>query len=133
MTVLTQRSCPACGQQVTVTRRNPNRRFCSPRCRAAHHRTLATSNDVANVVPGTTHATNDVTHDALTRSNGADAVLDGVTNAVPQAVASEHAVPAANGVQRCPHCRAELAVITVVVPAGAAHIRTPEVTHMSPT
>ena len=64
-----------------------------------------------------------------TLQNGADAVRGAVTNAVPP----EHAVPAANGVQRCPHCRAELAVITVAVPAGAAHIRTPEVTHMSPT
>lgn len=39
----------------------------------------------------------------------------------------------ANGVHRCPYCHTELAVIAVVVPAEAAHIRTPEVTHMSPT
>ncbi len=128
MTVLAQHPCPTCDRPVTVTRRNPNRRFCSQRCRAAHHRAHATTNAVPNVVPAAPDTANGVTHDALTSPNGADAVPGAVANAVPP----EHAAPAANGVQRCPHCRAELAVITVVVPAGAAHIRTPEVTHMSP-
>ena len=130
MTVLAQHPCPTCDRPVTVTRRNPNRRFCSPRCRAAHHRrALATTNAVPDDVRTTTHATNAVTHDASTSANGTNLVPDAVTNADP----ARQAVAAANGVQRCPHCRAELAVITVVVPAGAAHIRTPEVTHMSPT
>ena len=38
-----------------------------------------------------------------------------------------NAVPAANGVTQCPHCRHELAVIAVVIPADAAHVQTPEV------
>jgi endogenous inhibitor of DNA gyrase (YacG/DUF329 family) len=29
------RSCVTCGTIITVTTRNPNRRYCSPRCRAA--------------------------------------------------------------------------------------------------
>jgi endogenous inhibitor of DNA gyrase (YacG/DUF329 family) len=41
-------------------------------------------------------------------------------------VATTNAVDGA-GAHRCPHCRHELAVITVIVPAGAAHILTPEV------
>ena len=100
-------SCASCGQPITVTSRNPNKRFCSPRCRVAdwHARhasptgepaTGAAGNDVTNVVP--------------------DAV-NGVTNGVN----------AANGAQHCPHCRKPLAVISVLVPAAAAHIPTPEV------
>jgi hypothetical protein len=38
-----------------------------------------------------------------------------------------YAVPAANGITRCPHCQHELAVIAVVIPADAAHVQTPEV------
>jgi hypothetical protein len=115
------RSCDTCGQSITVTSRNPNRRFCSPRCRAAHHRTrppIELANDVTNHVT----ASNDATHAVPTAP-------DNVTHAVAPA----HAIPAANGIQRCPHCRAELAVIAVVVPTTAAHVRTPEVIHISPT
>jgi hypothetical protein len=116
MTILAERPCPQCGRPVTVTRRNPNRRFCTPRCRAAHHRSHAarTANDMMNDIP----VTNDVT------------VPNDVTNVVP---AMSNIFPTANGVQRCPRCRAELAVIAVVVPATAAHVRTPEVIHTSPT
>lgn len=51
---------------------------------------------------------------------------DDVTNAVTT-------TNAANGVQRCPHCHQPLAVISVVVPAGAAVIHTPEVVPINPT
>jgi endogenous inhibitor of DNA gyrase (YacG/DUF329 family) len=104
----TNHACDHCGQPITVTTRNPNRRFCSPRCRVAHwhahHRPHHT-------VPNAVHT-------------------DAVANPIAP---TPNAVPGANGVQHCPHCHAELAVITVVVPAQAAHIRTPEVTPMSPT
>jgi endogenous inhibitor of DNA gyrase (YacG/DUF329 family) len=100
---MTTRTCVTCGSPITVTTRHPNRRFCSPRCRVAdwhaHHR----RNVVAN-------GTNDDVADAVrTRSD------------VP------NAVPAANGVTKCPHCRQDLAVIAVVIPADAAHVSTPEV------
>jgi endogenous inhibitor of DNA gyrase (YacG/DUF329 family) len=99
MTTLT---CVTCGSPITVTTRNPNRRFCSPRCRVAdwhaHHRRNVAANDA-----------NDVADAVRTRSD------------VP------NAVPAANGVTKCPHCRHELAVIAVVIPADAAHVSTPEV------
>lgn len=85
------------------------RRFCSPRCRVAdwharHDRPPRTS----NAVPHTTTAANPVPPDSPP-TNG---------------------VPAANGVQRCPHCHHELAVIVLTT---AAHIRTPEVIPISPT
>ena len=92
---MTTRTCVTCGSPITVTTRNPNRRFCSPRCRVAdwhaHHR--------RNVVADAVRARSDV----------------------------PNAVPAANGATKCPHCRHELAVIAVVIPADAAHVSTPEV------
>ena len=96
---MTTRTCDTCGAAITVTARNPNRRFCSPRCRKAAWQAgnrNRTPNSVAN------------------------AVADGVHDVAD-------AVPAANGVTRCPHCRQDVAVIAVVIPADAAHIRTPEV------
>ena len=90
-------SCLHCHQPITVTSRNPNRRFCSPRCRVADW-----------------HVRQRQTRDGEPPT---DTVRDDVTNAVP----------AANGVQRCPHCRQPIAVISVLVPEAAAHIATPEV------
>jgi endogenous inhibitor of DNA gyrase (YacG/DUF329 family) len=99
---MTRSTCVTCANPITVTTRNPNRRFCSPRCRVAdwhaHHR----RNVVANSV-------NDVANVVRTRTD------------VP------NAVPAANGVTKCPHCRRDLAVIAVVIPADAAHVSPPEV------
>jgi hypothetical protein len=108
MTV-TERSCVGCGLPIAITARNPNRRFCSARCRVADwHARNDRPTGVRNAVP----------------------VSDAVPNVVvpPANLApTANGVPGANGVQRCPNCHHELAVIAVVVPAGAAHIRTPEV------
>ena len=77
MTTLT---CVTCGSPITVTTRNPNRRFCSPRCRVAdwhaHHRRNVVANDA-----------NDVADAVRTRSD--------VPNAVPAATASPNAHTAA--------------------------------------
>ena len=95
---MSTRACVTCGAAITVTTRNPNRRFCSPRCRKAAWQ-----------------AGNRRTHNGV-----ANHVADGVHHVAD-------AVPATNGVTRCPHCRQDVAVIAVVIPADAAHIRTPEV------
>jgi hypothetical protein len=110
MTTTLERPCVGCGRPIAVTSRNPNRRFCSPRCRVAdwHARNDRPADGVPNAVP----ATDDVPN-----------VVALQVNTVP----TTNGVPAANGVQRCPNCHHELAVIAVVVPAKAAHIRTPEV------
>lgn len=105
------RRCATCGTEITVTTRNPNRRYCSPRCRKATWQARRRTNhrigdDVANAV---THAADDVLDVGEPR------------NGLPRAVA------AANGIARCPHCRQELAVIAVVIPAEGAHVQTPEV------
>lgn len=95
------RRCATCGIEITVTTRNPNRRYCSPRCRkAAWQARRRIGDDVAN----------DVLREVVSTRND-----------VPDAV------PAANGVSRCPHCRHELAVIAVVIPAEGAHVQTPQV------
>ena len=95
---MTTATCLTCGTTITVTTRNPNRRYCSQRCRSAdwHARNRRARNSVANDVA---HPVHDVAHP----------------------------VAAANGITRCPHCRHELAVIAVVIPADAAHVQTPEV------
>lgn len=116
---MTDRACAACGQPITVTSRNPNRRYCSPRCRVADWHA---HNDRARSV----HAVPNAVNAAASTGNG----VPPETNAV--AAPAPDAVPTANGVQRCPHCHGELAVIAVVVPPAAAHVRTPEVTHMNP-
>jgi endogenous inhibitor of DNA gyrase (YacG/DUF329 family) len=98
------RNCLTCGTAITVTTRNPNRRYCSQRCRSADW-----------------HARNRRAHTAV--ANDANHVADVVQ------IRSDvgDAVRPANGVTRCPHCRHELAVIAVVIPADAAHVQTPEV------
>lgn len=128
-------SCAHCSRPITITSRNPNRRYCSPRCRVAdwharHDRThLAVLDDVTNHVP------DDVTNDVPTTAAAndvADLVPDTADTQASNGFPALNAVPAANGDQRCPHCRQPLAVISVLVPAAAAHIPTPEVIHMHP-
>lgn len=106
MPTIGERDCANCGRAFTVAANNPHRRFCSPRCRVADW-----------------HARHDRPHQPK------DDVLE--SNAAANVVPGQNAVPAANGVHRCPHCHHQLAVIAVVVPAAAAHIGVPEVSPMN--
>jgi hypothetical protein len=62
---------------------------------------------------------------------------DDLAPAVPLAVPGIPAVPTAfqddvptpGGQHRCPHCQQTLAIISVVIPADAAHVRPPEPPH----
>lgn len=59
---MTTANCLGCGTTITVTTRNPNRRYCSPRCRKAAWQAHRRANhrvgdDVAN---GVTHDVDDV-------------------------------------------------------------------------
>jgi hypothetical protein len=112
MNASTERPCVSCGQPITITTRNPTRRFCSPRCRVADWHTRHDRTHLDRAVPNAVPAP--------------DAVPNGVASQA-NAVPTMNGVPAANGIQRCPNCHHELAVIAVVVPANAAHIPTPEV------
>src|SRR5262249_8883567 len=118
---MTTGRCATCGAPITVTTRHPTKRYCSPRCRVAdwhrHHdrpqqSTMdATSDDVPARVPDVREH-----HDLPDR--------------VPAHDVPPHGVPptyATNGDQRCPHCHKPIAIIAVLVPPTAAHVRTPEV------
>jgi hypothetical protein len=109
--------CATCGWPIRITRRNPNKRYCSPRCRVADwhrrhdrppHPTNAVPNHVPNAVP--------------------NHVPQPATTFTPPANIAPGSSTTANGDQHCPHCREPIAVIAVLVPPTAAHVRTPEVT-----
>jgi endogenous inhibitor of DNA gyrase (YacG/DUF329 family) len=106
---MTTANCLGCGTTITVTTRNPNRRYCSPRCRKAAWQARRRTRDGIG-----DDAANGVTHD-----------VDDVLDVVHPRNGLRHAVPAANGVTRCPHCRQKLAVVAVVIPAAAAHVQPP--------
>jgi hypothetical protein len=107
MPTIGQGSCLTCQAPFPIPANNPHRRFCSPCCRAADWRTR---------------------HGRKPRRH-VDAVRNAVSNPSVDDLSRPDAVPTANGVQRCPHCQAPLAVIAVVVPPTAAHVRIPEPTH----
>jgi DNA replication protein DnaC len=71
-----ERTCPTCDATVTVNARNPHRRYCSTRCRAAAYRHRRRLREL------------DTT---------ADGASNGVTNAVPPANAVTHPVTRALG------------------------------------
>jgi hypothetical protein len=104
-------SCAHCGTAMPIpTGRRARKRYCSELCRKAawrdRHRDDTTHNDVVpNIVSD----------------------LDLVPTPF------RDAVPNPGGQHRCPHCRQPLSIISVLVPAAAAHVATPEVTHMNPT
>jgi len=101
MTALDERTCPTCGEQVTVTTRNPNRRYCSPRCKALGWRRRA------NGLPENGEPPNDVAN----RANPVNAVANGDST---------------RAVQSCPHCRQPISLITLIVPPAAAFVTVPD-------
>lgn len=103
MTALDEHTCPTCGNPVTVTTRNPNRRYCNPRCKALGWRRRARGlPENGNLIPP-----NDV-------ANGANPV---------NAVANGESTRA---IQTCPHCRQPISLITLIVPPAAAHVTVPQ-------
>jgi endogenous inhibitor of DNA gyrase (YacG/DUF329 family) len=117
---MTTATCTTCSAPITITNRHPHKRYCSPRCRVSDW-----------------HRHHDRPHLSTLDTQGRD-----VPDPVPHATAYHHApdrVPnhdaptgyVANGDQRCPHCHAPIAIIAVLVPPTAAHVRTPEVTTTS--
>lgn len=105
-------TCAHCGTAMpTPTGRAARKRFCGVDCRKAAWRERRR-------------------HDNLPSDIGGDARRDVVPLAVPAvATAFPDDVPTPGGQHRCPHCRQPLAVISVLVPAAAAHVNTPEVIH----
>jgi endogenous inhibitor of DNA gyrase (YacG/DUF329 family) len=110
----TTRACVACATPIIVTSRNPNRRFCSPRCRVAdwHARNDRSRRRDDDPDP------NDVPDDA-------NDVPDLVPNDVP-AVPQLSNGPASGSVTRCPRCQTQLTVLSWLLPPAAAHVAIPE-------
>ena len=104
-------ACTQCGTMMPIPIGQAGRkRFCGVECRKAawrqrHRNTVPTVPTVPLTVPAV----------ALT--------VPGLVPAFPDDV------PTPGGQHRCPHCRQPLAVISVLVPAAAAHVQPPEVTH----
>jgi hypothetical protein len=106
----TTRACVTCATPITITSRNPNRRFCSPRCRVAdwharndrprrHGDPNGVPNEVPNLVPDDTPVVpNDVP--ALTTASGS--------------------------LTCCPRCQTQLTVLTWLLPPAAAQVAIPE-------
>jgi hypothetical protein len=94
-------ACAHCGTAMpTPTGRASRKRYCGVDCRKAAWRQRHRNDAVhGNVVPA-------------------------VPLAVPTAFPDD--VPVGGGQHRCPHCRAPLAILSVVIPADAAIVRPPE-------
>jgi hypothetical protein len=90
--------------------RAARKRFCGDSCRKAAWRDRH-RNDLVDDVP-----------------HIAPNVVPGVIVPTP----SRDDTPSPGSQHRCPHCRQPLAVISVIIPAAAAHIPTPEVTPIRP-
>jgi endogenous inhibitor of DNA gyrase (YacG/DUF329 family) len=110
MTILDERTCPTCGKPVTVTTRNPNRRYCSPPCKALGWRRRA---------KGQPENRDRTTPNAV--ANGANGVANGA-NAL-NAVANGEST---RTVQTCPHCRQPISLITLIVAPAAAFVTVPD-------
>jgi hypothetical protein len=105
-------ACAHCGTAMpTPTGRSARKRFCGVECRKAAWRQR--------------HRDDTVPAAPLAVPVAVPAV-PGVATAFPDDVATP------GGQHRCPHCRQPLAVISVLVPAAAAHVNPPEVTHARP-
>jgi hypothetical protein len=105
--------CARCGTPIpTPAGRAARKRYCSDSCRKAAWRDRHRDDIPDNHVP--THVPHIVPHI--------------VPHVVPVAVPtpSQDDVPTPGSQHRCPHCRQPLAIISVVIPAGAAVVSIPE-------
>lgn len=106
-------ACQQCGSTMPIpVGQNGRKRFCGVECRKAAWRQRR-RDDTVPAVPSAVPAVPPIV----------PAVLGAVT-------AFPDDVPTPGGQHRCPHCRQPLAVISVLVPAAAAHVQPPEVTHV---
>jgi hypothetical protein len=98
-------ACAHCGTAMpTPTGRASRKRYCGVDCRKAAWRERHRHDDLrSDVIPLAVPA----------------------VPAVPTAFPDDVATP--GGRHRCPHCRQPLAIVSVVIPADAAHVKPPEV------
>jgi hypothetical protein len=105
----TERRCPTCTTSFRPHPRKPSQIYCSERCRATAWRRRRALRPVTSFPATSNHAANEVRNDADTKNaqtRGGDA------NEV-------------NAVQRCPHCRQPIALVTLITTPAAAHVAVP--------
>jgi hypothetical protein len=120
-------ACQQCGSTMPIpVGQTGRKRFCGVECRKAAWRQRHRDTTVPAAVPTVPAAVPAVPAAVPAVPAAVPAVpptVPGVVTAFPDNV------PTPRGQHRCPHCRQPLAVISVLVPAAAAHVQPPEVTH----
>jgi len=103
----TERPCPTCGTLFVPHPRKPSQIYCCERCRATAWRRR--------------RALRPVTSSPATTNEDGNAVRnDDTTNDTRNADANE-----VNTVQRCPHCRQPIVLVTLITTPAAAHVAVP--------
>jgi hypothetical protein len=122
-------ACQQCGTVMPIpTGQAGRKRFCSVECRKAAWRQRHRDSTIP-AVPPTAHRVPAVPLAVPLAVPAVPSVVAAFPDAPSVVAAFPDDVPTPGGQHRCPHCRQPLAVISVLVPAAAAHIQPPEVTH----
>lgn len=103
-----RRRCPTCTTSFRPHPRKPSQIYCSERCRATAWRRR--------------RALRPVTSSPATRNEDGNEVRnhDDTTNDMRNGDANE-----VNAVQRCPHCRQPIVLVTLITTPAAAHVAVP--------
>jgi endogenous inhibitor of DNA gyrase (YacG/DUF329 family) len=105
----TERRCPTCTTSFRPHPRKPSQIYCSQRCRATAWRRRRAPRPVASFPATSNDEANEVRNDADTKNAQ---TRDGDANEV-------------NAVQRCPHCRQPIVLVTLITTPAAAHVAVP--------
>jgi DNA-directed RNA polymerase subunit M/transcription elongation factor TFIIS len=100
----TDRPCPTCGTLFVPHPRKPSQIYCCERCRATAWRRRRALRPVTSFPATSNDEANEVRNDADTANADANEVT---------------------GVQRCPHCRQPIVLVTLITTPAAAHVTVP--------
>ena len=104
----TERRCPTCTTSFRPHPRKPSQIYCCERCRATAWRRRRALRPVTSFPATSNDEANEVRNDADTANADANADANEVT-----------------GVQRCPHCRQPIVLVTLITTPAAAHVAVP--------
>jgi ribosomal protein L37AE/L43A len=105
----TERRCPTCTTSFHPHPRKPSQIYCCERCRATAWRRRRALRPVTSFPATSNDEANEVRNDADTANADAN-----------EANANE-----VNAVQRCPHCRQPIVLVTLITTPAAAHVAVP--------
>ena len=104
----TERRCPTCTTSFRPHPRKPSQIYCSERCRTTAWRRRRALRPVTSFPATRNDEANEVRND--------DDTNDDTNNADANQV---------NAVQRCPHCRQPIVLVTLITTPAAAHVAVP--------